>query len=161
MQELWNTIKKTKPTNHKYRRRRRNPKPQNIFKKIIEENIPKSKVSNAYQDTRAYRTLNRKIRKGTPHITLKTLNVQNKGLWKLKDQATYKYRVIRRTFNFSVETLKTRRVWTDILQVLKYHKCQPDLATTPRKAIYHKPKRKKNFHHKNRWKKFTTAKLAL
>jgi hypothetical protein len=35
------------------------------------------------------------------------------------------------------------------------------LATIPRKAIYHGPKRKKNFYHKNRLKKFTTTKPAL
>ena len=41
-----------------------------------------------------------------------------------KDQVTYKGRPIRITPYFSPETLKARRVWTDVIQTLREYKCQ-------------------------------------
>jgi hypothetical protein len=38
---------------------------------------------------------------------------------KEKCQVTYKDRPIRNTPDFSIETVKTRKAWTDILQPLK------------------------------------------
>ena len=44
-----------------------------------------------------------------------------------KSQVTYKGRAIRIILNFSTETLKARRSWTDTMQPLKIHRCQPRL----------------------------------
>ena len=78
----------------------------------------------------AYRTPNRldQKRKSSHHIIIKTPNVQNKErLLKAvreKGQVTYKCRPIRITSDFSTETLKARRAWTEVMQTLREHKCQ-------------------------------------
>ena len=53
-----------------------------------------------------------------------------------KGQETYKVRPIRITPDFSTETMRARRAWTDIMQTLKEHKCQPKLLY-PSKTINH------------------------
>ena len=42
-----------------------------------------------------------------------------------KSQVTYKGRSIKSTPDFSPETMKARRAWTDVIQTLREHKCQP------------------------------------
>jgi hypothetical protein len=42
-----------------------------------------------------------------------------------KDQITYKVRPKRITFDFLMETLKARRSWTNILQTITDHICEP------------------------------------
>jgi hypothetical protein len=53
------------------------------------------------------------------HIIVKTLNPQNKErilkAVKGKGQITYKGRAIRITPDFSPETMKVRRPWTDVI----------------------------------------------
>lgn len=44
-----------------------------------------------------------------------------------KGQVTYKGRPIRTTPDFSPETMKARRSWTDVIQTLREHKYQPML----------------------------------
>jgi hypothetical protein len=44
-----------------------------------------------------------------------------------KGQVTYKGRPIRNKPDFSPETMKTRRSWTDVIQTIREHKCQPTL----------------------------------
>ena len=44
-----------------------------------------------------------------------------------KCQVTYKGRSIRITQDFLPETTKARRSWTDVMQTLREHKCQPKL----------------------------------
>ena len=41
-----------------------------------------------------------------------------------KSQVTYKGRPICTTPDFSPETMKARRSWTDVIQTLREHKCQ-------------------------------------
>jgi hypothetical protein len=41
-----------------------------------------------------------------------------------KDQLIYKGRPLRITSEFSIETLKPRRTWTDMLQTIREHRCQ-------------------------------------
>jgi len=78
----------------------------------------------------AYRTPNRldQERKSSHHLVVKTPNAQNKErilkAVREKGQATYEGRPIRITPDFSPETLKARRSWTDVIQVLREHKCQ-------------------------------------
>jgi hypothetical protein len=47
----------------------------------------------------------------------------------------YKYRTIRITPDFSPETMKARRSWTDIIQTLREHKCQPRLLYPAKLSI--------------------------
>jgi hypothetical protein len=44
-----------------------------------------------------------------------------------KGQVTYKGRAIRITLDISPETMKARKSWTDVIQTLREHKCQPRL----------------------------------
>lgn len=85
---------------------------------------------------KANRTPNRQAqeRNSASHLMIKTLTVQdnnNKMILKAeqeKDQITDKGRPIRITPDFSIENVKVRRAWTDVLQVLKDHRCQPRLS---------------------------------
>jgi hypothetical protein len=52
-----------------------------------------------------------------------------------KGQVTYKGRSIRITPDFSTETLKARRSWTDVIQTLREQKCQPRLLYPAKLSI--------------------------
>ena len=81
--------------------------PLNIFKKIIEENLPNLKKEIALNIKEAYRTLNRQDQKRNSswYLTIRTTNALNKfRIWKAvrgKGQVTYKERPIRITPDFS------------------------------------------------------------
>jgi hypothetical protein len=82
----------------------------------------------------AYRTPNRQNQKrnSSQHIIIRTTNALNKDriskAVREKGQVTYKGRPIRITTDFSPETMKARRSWTDVMQTLREHKCQPRLS---------------------------------
>jgi hypothetical protein len=105
--------------------------PENIFNKIIDENFPnlKKEMSMSIQET--YRTPNRldQIRDSSHHIIIKTRNALNKErilkAVREKGQVTYKCRPIIIIPDFLLETMKARRSWTDVMQTLREHKCQP------------------------------------
>jgi hypothetical protein len=81
----------------------------------------------------AYRAPNRLGQKknSSQHIIIRTLNALSKDrILKAvmeKGQVTYKGRSIRIIPDFSPETMKARRSWTDVIQTLREHKCQPRL----------------------------------
>ena len=52
---------------------------------------------------------------------------KNSKSCKGKCQVTYKSRPIRITSDLSTETLKDRRPWKDVLQILRDYKCQPQV----------------------------------
>ena len=89
----------------------------------------------------AYRTLNRQDQKRncSTHVIIKTQSALNKQrqlkVVREKDQVTYKDRPIRITSDFSPETMKARRSWTDVIQPLIEHKCQPKLLYPEKLAI--------------------------
>jgi hypothetical protein len=60
-------------------------------------------------------------------MIVKTSNAQNKERIlkevRKKGQVTYKGRPIRIIPDFSLETMKTRRSWADVIQTLREHKC--------------------------------------
>jgi hypothetical protein len=74
-------------------------------------------------------------RNSSHHIIIKTPNAQNKErilkAVREKGQVTYKGRPIRITPDFSPETMKARRSWTDVIQTLREHKCHPRLLLYP------------------------------
>jgi hypothetical protein len=76
----------------------------------------------------AYRTPNRldQKRNSSRHIVIKTPKAQHKEriLKAVREngQVTYKGRPIRITSDFSPETMKARRSWTDVIQTLREHK---------------------------------------
>jgi hypothetical protein len=107
--------------------------PVNIFKKIVDENSPNMKKEMPVNIQEAYRTPNRldQKRNSSRHIIIRTKNALNKDrilkAVREKGQVTYKGRPIRITPDFSPETMKARRSWTDVKQSLREHKYQPRL----------------------------------
>ena len=83
-----------------------------------------------YRKLREDKILNKK-RKSSCHIIIKTLNAQNKKrilkAARGKGQVTCKDRPIRITPDFSTQTVKARRSWTNVLQTPRDHRCQPRL----------------------------------
>jgi len=114
--------------------------PVNIFNVIVEENFPNLKKEMPINIQQAYRTPNRldQKRNCSHHIMVKTPNTQNKErILKVREkgQVTYKGRLIRITPDFSTEAMKARRSWTDVIQTLREHKCQPRLLYPAKLSI--------------------------
>ena len=66
-------------------------------------------------------------------------NIQNKErilmVAKEKGQVTHKGRSVKITPDFSIETIKARRSWTDVLQTLRDHRCKPRLLYPAKLSI--------------------------
>ena len=107
----------------------------------------------------AYRTPNRldEKRNSSRHIIIRTTNELNKDrilkAVREKGQVTYKDRPIRITPDFSPETMKARRPWTDVIQTLGEHKCQPRLLD-PAKLTITIDGETKVFHDKTRFPQY-------
>jgi hypothetical protein len=107
--------------------------PANIFNKIIKENFPNLKKEIPMNIQEAYRTLNRldQKRNSHQHIIIRTTNALNKDrilkAVREKGQTTFKGKPIRNIPDFSPETMKARRAWTDVIQTLREHLCHPKL----------------------------------
>uniref|UniRef100_A0ABK0LHP3 Nucleic acid binding protein n=1 Tax=Rattus norvegicus TaxID=10116 RepID=A0ABK0LHP3_RAT len=140
--------------------------PVNIFNKIIEENFPNLKKEIPIGIQEAYRTPNRldQKRNTSRHIIVKTPNAQNKErilkAVREKGQVTYKGRPIRITPDFSPETMKARRSWTDVIQTLREHKWQPRLLY-PAKLSINIDGETKIFHDKTKFTQYLSINPAL
>ena len=77
-----------------------------------------------------------------------------------KGQVTYKGRPIRITPDFSPETMKARRSWTDVIQTLREHKCQPRLLY-PAKLSINIDGETKIFHDKTKFTQYLSTNPAL
>jgi hypothetical protein len=92
--------------------------PINIFNKIIEENLKKEMPMNIQE---AYRTQSRldQKRNSSRHIIIGKSNALNKDrilkAVRGKGQVIYKGRPIRIIPDFSPETMKAKRSWTDVI----------------------------------------------
>jgi hypothetical protein len=78
-------------------------------------------------------------RNSPQHLIIRTTNALNKDrilkAVREKGQVTYKGRPIRITTDFSPETIKARLSWTDVIQTLREHKCQPRLLYPAKLSI--------------------------
>ena len=107
--------------------------PANIFNKIIEENFQNLKKEMPMNIQEAYRTTNTLVQKrnSSQHAIIRTTNALNKDIIlkivREKGQVTYKGRPNRITPDFSPETMKARRSWTDVIKTLREEKCLPRL----------------------------------
>jgi hypothetical protein len=114
----------------------------------------------------AYRTPNRLDQKRTSsgHIIIRTTNALNKDTIlkaiRRKSQITYKGRPIRITPDFSPETMKARRSWTDVIQTLREHKCQPRLLYPAKLSITIQGETKV-FHDKTKFTQYLSTNAAL
>ena len=87
----------------------------------------------------AYRTPNRLDQKKKFLLSHNNQNTKCKGrilkAVREKGQVTYKGKPIRITPDFSPETMKARRFWTDVIQTKREHKCQPRLLYPAKLSI--------------------------
>ena len=114
----------------------------------------------------ASRTPNRldQKRNSSRHIIIRTANALNKDrilkAVREKCQVKYKGRPIRITPDFSPETMKARRPWTDVIQTLREHKCQPRLLY-PAKLSINIDGENKIFQDKTKFKQCLSTNPAL
>jgi hypothetical protein len=140
--------------------------PANIFNKIIEENFPnlmKEMPMNIQEDYRTPNRLDQK-RNSSWHTIIRTTNALNKDrilkAVREKGQVTYKGRPIRITPDFSSETMKARRAWTEVIQTPREHKCQPRLQYPAKHSITIDGETKV-FHDKNKFTQYLSMNPAL
>jgi hypothetical protein len=113
-----------------------------------------------------YRTPNRldQKRNSSRHIIIRTTNalIKDKILKAAREegQVTYKGRCIRITPDFSPETMKARRSWTDVIQALRECKCQPRLLY-PTKLSITIDGETKVFHDKTKLTQYLSTNPAL
>jgi hypothetical protein len=67
---------------------------------------------------------------------------------------------MRITRDFSPETMKARRSWTDVIQTLREHKCQPRLLY-PAKLSINIDGETKVFHNKTKFTHYLSTNPAL
>ena len=140
--------------------------PVNIFNKIREENFPNIKKEMSMNIQEAYRTPNRldQKRNSSQKIIIKTPNALYKDrilkAVREKGQVTYKGKPIRITPDFSPETMKARRAWTDVIQTLREHKFQPRLLY-PAKLSITIDGETKVFHDKTKFTHYLSTNPAL
>ena len=138
----------------------------NIFNKVIEEKFPNLKKEMPMNIQEAYKTPNRldQIRNSSWHIIIRTTNALNKDKIlkpvRVKGKETYKGRTIRMTPDFSSETMKARRSWTDVIQTLREHKCQSRLLY-PAKLSITIDGETKVFHDKTKFTHYLSTNPAL
>jgi hypothetical protein len=140
--------------------------PVNTSNKIIEENFPNLKKEMPMNMQKACRAPNRLDQKRNSfwHIRIRTTNAVNKDrilkAVREKRQVTYKGRPIRIIPDFSPETMKARKSWTDVMQTLREHKWQPRLLypTNLSITIYEKTK---VFHDKTKFTQYLFMNPAL
>jgi hypothetical protein len=103
-------------------------------------------------------------RNSSRHIKIRTTNALNKDkilkVVREKGQVTYKGKPIRITPDFLPETMKARRAWTDVVQTLKEHKCQPRLLYPAKLSITIKGETKV-FHNKTKFTHYLSTNPAL
>jgi hypothetical protein len=105
------------------------------------ENFPNLKKGMPMNLQEAYRTPNRlnQKRNSSQDTIIRIKNALNKDrilkAVREKGQVTYKGRPIRIIPDFSPETMKARRSWTDVIQTLREHKCQPRLLYPAKLSI--------------------------
>ena len=114
----------------------------------------------------AYRTPNRleQKRNSYRHIIIRTTNALNKDIIlkavRGKGEVTYKGKPIRIIPDFSPETMKARRAWTDVIQTLREHRCQLRLLY-PAKLSITIDGETKVFHDKMIFTKYLSMNQAL
>ena len=118
-----------------------NLKVQQISSKNYRRKLVKPKKDMPMNIEEAYRIpyrLHQKIHSSW-YIIIRRRNALNRDILlkvvREKGQVTYKGRAIRIKPYFSPETMKDRRSWTDVIQTLREHKCQPRLLYTAKLSI--------------------------
>ena len=109
--------------------------------KLQKKKLPKPKERDAHENTRSLQNSKQTgpEKNSSQHIIIRKTNAPNKvrilKAVREKGQVTYKDKPIKITPDFSPETMKARRAWTDIIQTLREHKCQPRLLYTAKLSM--------------------------
>jgi hypothetical protein len=98
------------------------------------------------------------------HIIIKTPSTENRGrilrAVREKKQITCKGKPIKITTDFSTETLKARRAWSEVFQVLNENSFNPRILY-PEKLSFKIDGAIKVFHDKQKLKQYMTTKPPL
>jgi hypothetical protein len=78
-----------------------------------------------------------------------------------KVQVTYKGRPIRIAPDFSPETMKAKRFWTEVIETLREHKCQSRILYTAKLSITIDGEKTKVFHDKSKFTQYLSMDPAL
>jgi hypothetical protein len=113
----------------------------------------------------ASRTLNRPDQNRTTprHIIIKTSTETRERILKAareKKQITYTGKPIKITADFSIETLKSRRAWSEVFQALNESNFNPRILY-PAKLSFKIDRTIKVFHDKQKLKQYMTTKPPL
>ena len=137
-----------------------------LFTEVIAENFPNMRMETDIQISEAYRTPNsHNQNKTTPrHIIITIPEIQHKNrilkAVREKRQITYKGKPIRITADFSTQTMKSRRAWSEVFQILKENDFQPRLMY-PAKLSFKMDGEIRYFHDKEQLKNFMITKPTL
>uniref|UniRef100_A0A5F9D246 L1 transposable element RRM domain-containing protein n=1 Tax=Oryctolagus cuniculus TaxID=9986 RepID=A0A5F9D246_RABIT len=139
---------------------------EGLFSEILAENFPGLEKDREILVQEAHRTPNKHDQKRSSprHVVIKLSTVKHKEkilkCAREKRQITLRGSPIRLTADFSSETLKARREWRDIAQVLREKNCQPRILY-PAKLSFVNEGEIKTFHCKQKLKEFVDTRPAL
>jgi hypothetical protein len=138
----------------------------NIFNKTITENFPNQEKTMPIQVQEASGTPNRVDQNRTTpqHIIIKTTNTENRErILKAvieKKQITYKGKPTKTTADFSMETLKAQRTWSEVFWALNENNFNSRILY-PEKLSFKIDGTIKVFHDKQKLKQYVTTKPPL
>jgi chromosome segregation ATPase len=138
----------------------------NIFNKIITEIFPNLEKTMHIQVQEASRTPNRpEQNRTTPrHIIIKTTSTETRErilkAVRERKKITYKSKPIKIAADFSMETLKARRSWSEVFQALNKNNFNPRIFY-PAKLSFKIDGKIKVFHDKQKLKQYVTTKTPL
>jgi hypothetical protein len=138
----------------------------NIFNKIITESFPNLEKVLPIQVQEASRTPNRLDQNRTSpwHIIIKTTSTETRErilkAVREKKQITYKGKPIKITTDFSMETLKARRTWSEVFRELNENNFNPRILY-PAKLSFKIDGAIKFFHDKQKLKQYMITKPPL
>jgi hypothetical protein len=138
----------------------------NIFNKIITENFPNLEKTMSMQVQEASRTPNTPDQNRTTprHIIIKTTSTETRErilkAVREKKQITYNSKPIKITTDFLTETLKARRAWGEVFQVLNKNNFNCRILY-PAKLSFRIDGKIKVLHGKQKLKQYMTTKPPL
>jgi hypothetical protein len=139
---------------------------ENIINKITAENFPNLEKEMPIQVQEPFRTPNRpdQDRTSPQYGIVKTISTEHKErilkAVREKNQITYKSKPIKITADFSTETLKARRAWSEVFGALKENDFNPRILY-PAELLLKIEGEISNFHDKQKLKLYMTTKPAL
>jgi hypothetical protein len=136
----------------------------NIFNSIVIENFPNLEKVLPIQVQEASRTPNRLDQNRTSpwYIIIKTTSTENREriLKAVREKTAHKGKPIKITADFSTETLKAGRAWSEVFQVLNGNNFSPRIFYSA-KLSFKIDEAIKIFHNKQKLKQYMTTKPQL